>query len=149
MVAILLLCLFRFSRLLGQWASNHRRREHCVAAATRGFPAEAQTASADAMGLFRAALSQVWSGWRGTLVFVQPDTVIRWQRKRFRRFWASLSQPKSGHRGRQGIAGEVRQLILQMATANPLWRAPRNSRRTENARHRYISDRLPKLGRRS
>jgi putative transposase len=60
--------------------------------------------------LIWAALSQVWSGW---------------QRERFRRFWARLSQPKAGHRGRPGIAAEIRQLVLRMAAANPLWRAPR------------------------
>jgi hypothetical protein len=67
--------------------------------------------------LFWAALSQVWSGWRGALLFVQPDTVVRWQRERFRRFWAGLSQSKSGHRGRPSIAAELRQLVLRMAAA--------------------------------
>jgi hypothetical protein len=76
--------------------------------------------------LFWAELSQVWSSWRDALVFVQPDTVVRWQqRERFRRFWARLSRPKGDGRGRPGIGAEIRQLILQMATANPLWRAPR------------------------
>jgi hypothetical protein len=75
--------------------------------------------------LFWAGLSEFWSGWRDSLVFVRPDTVVRWQRDRFRRFWARLSQPKRGRRGRPALAAETRQLILQMATANPLWRAPR------------------------
>jgi hypothetical protein len=30
--------------------------------------------------LFWVGLSQVWSGWRHVLIFVQPDTVVRWQR---------------------------------------------------------------------
>jgi hypothetical protein len=30
----------------------------------------------------------VWTGWRVPLVYVQADTVVRWQRERFRRFWA-------------------------------------------------------------
>jgi hypothetical protein len=38
--------------------------------------------------LFWVGLSQVWSRWRRVLIFVQPDTVVRWQRERFRRFWA-------------------------------------------------------------
>jgi putative transposase len=59
------------------------------------------------------------------LVFVHPDTVARWQRERFRKFWARLSQPKRGRQGRPAIAVEIRQLILRMAAANPLWRAPR------------------------
>jgi transposase InsO family protein len=40
-------------------------------------------------------------------------------------FWARLSQPKRGRQGRPAIAAEIRQLILRMATSNPLWRAPR------------------------
>ena len=34
--------------------------------------------------LFWVGLSRVWSGWRHALVFVQPDTVVRWLRERFR-----------------------------------------------------------------
>ena len=31
-------------------------------------------------------LVKVWSGWKEVFVFVKPETVIRWQRKRFS-FW--------------------------------------------------------------
>lgn len=75
--------------------------------------------------LFWIGLSQVWRDWRAALVFVQPDTVVRWQRERFRRFWTRLSRPKGRRRGRPAVANEIRRLILQMAAANPLWRAPR------------------------
>jgi hypothetical protein len=37
--------------------------------------------------LFWVGLSLIWNGWRAALVYVQPDTVVRWQRERFRRFW--------------------------------------------------------------
>jgi hypothetical protein len=30
--------------------------------------------------LFWTTLRRVWPGWRGTLFYVQPDTVVRWQR---------------------------------------------------------------------
>jgi hypothetical protein len=49
----------------------------------------------------------------------------RWQRERFRKFWARLSKPQRRRRGRPGTAAELRRLIEQMAWANPLWRAPR------------------------
>jgi hypothetical protein len=75
--------------------------------------------------LFWVGLSLVWSDWRQALIFVQPDTVVRWQRERFRRFWARLSRPKGPRRGRPAVASEIRRLIRQMAIANPLWRAPR------------------------
>src|SRR3982751_6094884 len=58
-------------------------------------------------------------------MYVQPDTVARWQRERFRRFWARLSNPRRRGRGRPGTATELRRLIERMAAANPLWRAPR------------------------
>ena len=75
--------------------------------------------------LFWVGLSQVWRGWQHALIFVQPDTVVRWQRERFRRFWARLSRPKGPRRGRPVVASEIRRLIQQMAIANPLWRAQR------------------------
>jgi putative transposase len=75
--------------------------------------------------LFWVGLAQVWNRWRQALVFVQPDTVVRWQRDRFRRFWAGLSRHTSPRRGRPAVAPEVRKLVQQMAIANPLWRALR------------------------
>jgi len=37
--------------------------------------------------LFWVALSRVWTGWRQALIIVSPDTVLRWQRRRFREYW--------------------------------------------------------------
>jgi hypothetical protein len=44
--------------------------------------------------LFWIALKRIWKDWRGALVIVRPETVISWQRKRFKRYWWRLSQPK-------------------------------------------------------
>jgi hypothetical protein len=68
-------------------------------------------------------LSRVWSGWRETLVLVQPQTVIAWRRRKFREHWARL--PRPGRPGRAAVPREVRALIRQMSTANPLWGSPR------------------------
>jgi putative transposase len=125
MLAILLY-LFRFLRLLG---SGHQaialenlalRRQLAAYRRKRKRPVLTRLDR-----LFWMGLSQVWQDWRHALVFVQPDTVVRWQRERFRRFWTRLSRPNGGQRGRPAIAGEIRRLIQQMAVANPLWRAPR------------------------
>jgi putative transposase len=70
-------------------------------------------------------LSRGWGGWRDPLLGVKADTVIRWQRERFRRFWARLSHPKRRRQGRPATAAEIRRLIERMAAANPLWRVPR------------------------
>lgn len=75
--------------------------------------------------LFWVGLSLVWTGWRVPLMYVQADTVVRWQRERFRRFWARRSRGNQRRRGRPTLAVEIRRLIERMAAANPLWRAPR------------------------
>jgi putative transposase len=73
--------------------------------------------------VFWAWLSRLWPGWQEALAFVQPPTVIAWQRKRFREHWRHLSQ--RGKPGRPVIAKEVRDLIRTMWQANPTWGAPR------------------------
>jgi transposase InsO family protein len=73
--------------------------------------------------LFWAWLSRCWSGWEAVLAFVQPRTVIAWQRQRFRDYWRHLSQ--QGTPGRPAIAKEIRDLIRDMWQANPTWGSPR------------------------
>src|SRR5712664_3755945 len=47
--------------------------------------------------LFWVWLSRTWTDWRTALVIVAPDTVLRWQRRRFRHYWTKLSsQPRVG-----------------------------------------------------
>ncbi len=73
---------------------------------------------------FWIGLSHVWKDWRRALVVVHPDTLVRWHRERFRRYWANLSKA-TARRGRPSTPREIRALIHAMAQANPLWRAPR------------------------
>jgi putative transposase len=68
-------------------------------------------------------LSKVWAGWQDALVFVRPNTVISWQRKRFRDHWTRLS--RRGKPGRPPVAKEIRDLIRHMSRANPAWGSPR------------------------
>jgi transposase InsO family protein len=67
-------------------------------------------------------LSRTWAGWRNALVFVQPSTVITWQRRRFRDHWARLSHARPG---RPRLAKVVQDLIREMSSANPRWGSPR------------------------
>jgi putative transposase len=73
--------------------------------------------------LFWVWLSRLWPGWQEALAFVQPRTVIAWQKKRFRDYWRRVSQ--QGKPGRPAIAKEVRELIQDMWRSNPLWGSPR------------------------
>ena len=73
--------------------------------------------------LFWIALKNLWKDWRTALVFVQPETVTGWQRKRFKRYWWRLSQAKGP--GRPRVYLEIRKLVRTMAAANPIWGAPR------------------------
>src|SRR6058998_3453297 len=68
---------------------------------------------------FWVALSRLWRDWKQALVIVAPDTVLRWQRRRFREHWTKLSGRPTG--GRPPVNAEIRALVTCMAAANPLW----------------------------
>ena len=68
-------------------------------------------------------LSRLWPGWQQALEFVQPRTVIAWQKKRFRDYWRRLSQQKKP--GRSAISKDVIELIQDMWRSNPTWGSPR------------------------
>ncbi len=63
-----------------------------------------------------------WSEWKRALVIVQPETVVRWHRQRFRFYWRWKSR---AHGGRPRFDPQVRALVRRMSLANPLWGAPR------------------------
>src|ERR1700720_3020097 len=65
-------------------------------------------------------LYRLWPRCLDTMVLVRPATVVQWHRKGFRLFWRWRSRID----GRQWNR-EVRDLIRQMSSANPLWGAPR------------------------
>jgi putative transposase len=56
-------------------------------------------------------------------VIVTPNTVLRWQRRRFREYWTKLSARPTG--GRPPVNAEIKVLVTRMVAANPLWGAPR------------------------
>jgi len=72
--------------------------------------------------IFWAWLARYWARWQEVLVFVQPATVIGWQRRRFRAHWAWLSRRVPG---RPRISSELRELIREISRANPRWGVPR------------------------
>ena len=123
---VLLLCAFRFVRLLmsgHQAVAVENAALRLQLAAFRRKRKRPLLTAFDRM--FWIALRPCWSVWRIPLVYVQTDTVTRWQRERFRKFWARLSGSHHRRPGRPATAVEIRRLIERMAAANPLWRAPR------------------------
>ena len=73
--------------------------------------------------LFWVLLRRFWRRWSEVLVIVKPQTVARWHRAGFRRYWRFLS--RRAESGRPEITREVRELIQRMAAENPTWGAPR------------------------
>ncbi len=85
--------------------------------------AQRRPAIAPSDRLVWSILARMWRGWREALFFVQPRTVVVWQRKRFRDYWRGLSA--GDRRGRPAISPELRRLIRRMWQANPTWGSPR------------------------
>jgi hypothetical protein len=56
------------------------------------------------------------------LTIVQPQTIVRWHRAGFRRYWRWKSRSREG---RPQIEADLRALVRQMSIENPLWGAPR------------------------
>jgi putative transposase len=122
----LFLCIFRFVRLL---MSGHQAvvlENAALRLQLDAFQRERKRPVLTTFDrLFWIALRQWWSGWRSPLAYVRPETVARWQRERFRKFWARWSRLNHRRPVRPATAVEIGKLIERMAAANPLWRAPR------------------------
>ena len=70
--------------------------------------------------LFWIGIKSVWSQWKNSLVLVTPETVVRWHRAGFRRYW----RWRSRRTGRKPVNKEIRDLIIRMVSENPTWGAP-------------------------
>ena len=111
--------------------ADHSRGHHAVAlenlalrqqlAALKRISNRPQIRASDR--IFWIILSSAWRDWRRALVFVKPDTVVRWHREWLRRRWTARSRQKRP--GRPTTDQAIRTLVVQMAAANPLWGAPR------------------------
>ena len=72
--------------------------------------------------IFWLTVMRMLKEWRSALVFVQPDTVVRWHRKGFKHYWRRKSRAKPG---RPPISMGLIYLIRRLSTENVLWGAPR------------------------
>ena len=70
----------------------------------------------DAVTRISLALLSRFFNWRGALVVVRPETMIRWHRAGWKLFWRLKSR-----RGRPPIPRQIQALIRRMANENPSW----------------------------
>src|SRR5260221_1269074 len=56
------------------------------------------------------------------ITIIRPETLVRWHRAGFRRYWQWKSRSLGG---RPQVDADLRALIRRMSTDNPLWGAPR------------------------
>src|SRR5215813_14126275 len=93
----LFLCLFRFFRLLvsgHQAVALENAALRLQLAAFRRKRRRPVLTTLDRV--FWITLRRWWSGWRDPLLYVQADTVTRWHRERFRRFWPACATLMAG-----------------------------------------------------
>ena len=119
-----------FIALLALVASTFRTRaaqqaeivalRHQIAVLQQSAPRRLRLRPSDR--LLWIVLSRFWPGWRRWLHILKPDTVLRWRRRAFTRYWTRKSRRRPG---RPGLAAAIRDLIQQMSQANFLWGAPR------------------------
>jgi putative transposase len=62
--------------------------------------------------------------WKEALIIVQPDTVLRWHRELFRRFWKRKSKPQQ-KQGRPPLPDDLVAQIKRMVKENLTWGAER------------------------
>lgn len=69
-------------------------------------------------------LSSKLRTWKEALIIVQPDTVLRWHRELFKRFWKRKSKPKP-KQGRPPLKDNLVVLIRRIVKENLTWGAER------------------------
>jgi putative transposase len=94
---------------------------HQLAVLQRQAPKRPRLGRADR--LLWVLLSRLWPDWRRAVRIVAPDTVVRWHRRGFARYWHWTSRSRCV--GRPKLSADLRTLIRTMQDANPTWGAPR------------------------
>ena len=72
--------------------------------------------------LFFVWLYRLFPSVLSAIAIIRPETIVRWHRAGFRRYWRWKSRSVGG---RPRVDAELRLLIRQMCRENPLWGAPR------------------------
>jgi hypothetical protein len=113
----LLLAVLRAAlRDRGELLTEHLLLRHQLAVVTRPTRRRPRRRPGDRLpwGLAR----RLRRGWQRPLVVVRPETVVRWHRHAWRRFWRWRSRTR---RGRPRLRPDVRELIAAISRDHPLW----------------------------
>jgi transposase InsO family protein len=76
----------------------------------------------DSDRIFWMLLRRSLRDWKDALIFVKPDTVVRWHRRGFRYYWKRKSRSNPG---RPSISMAIIMLIKRLSRENETWGAPR------------------------
>src|SRR5437763_15378822 len=72
--------------------------------------------------VFWFILRRFWSEWRGVLLILHPDTVVRWHRGGFKLYWKWISRRDMPSR-RKPTSKALRELVFRMVVENSTWGA--------------------------
>ena len=101
-------------------AAENAALRHQVTVLRRKVPGRIQLTNADR--LFFVQLYRWFPSILKAITIIRPETVVRWHRAGFRRYWRWKSRNPGG---RPPIRAELRALIRRMSVENALWGAPR------------------------
>ncbi|MHC5212804.1 MAG: hypothetical protein ACYTG2_19005 [Planctomycetota bacterium] len=101
----------------------------------------------DSNRVFWIAMRRLVRDWKDCLLFVQPETVVKWHRLGFLRYWGRKSKP---HRqGRPPIGWKLVYLIKRLSAENVLWGAPAIGRELRRLGHDIADSTIAVLDHRS
>src|SRR3979411_1252422 len=122
---IALLCLF-LTLFASPFKSNSRlvaenaALRHQLIVLQRRLRGRVQSTNGDR--LFLIQLYRWFPSVPKAITIIRPETLVRWHRAGFRRYWRRKSRSLGG---RPQIDADLRLLIRRMSVDNPLWGAPR------------------------
>ena len=123
MIALMCFCLTLFAAVLkskSRLEAENAILRHQLIVLQRSFHGRARLTNGDR--LFFVLLYRWFPSVLKVVTIVRPQTVVRWHRAGFRRYWRWKSRSLGG---RPQIDADLRALIRRMSRENPLWGAPR------------------------
>ena len=103
-----------------QLAADNTALRHQLIVLRRKLPGRVRLSNGDRF--FFVWLYRLFPSVLNAVRIIQPETLVRWHREGFRRYWRWKSRARTD---RPPVDSGLRSLIRQMNVENPLWGAPR------------------------